>query len=177
LIDFVTSGSPIKHAITPESIKKGRGEIVGVYFIAKLTNGEWTSPEVMSVDEVNAVRDAYSKKSAKGEFSAMWRNSWGEAARKTVTHRAKKRLPLGGNLDQLGQGDDEISFDNETGEVFEAKPEAPKKTTTRAAAAVKKQAEEEKKAEVGEADYVDVTESAPDDDAYFGDDDGEEIPV
>ncbi len=90
-ISFVTDGVPIKH--TPD-LKKGRGDIIGAYVVAKLANGEWTSPEYMSIEEIRAVRDAYSKKDKEGNFSKMWRDSEGEACKKTVLHRALKRLPI-----------------------------------------------------------------------------------
>jgi recombination protein RecT len=132
VVDFVTTAEPVVHKITPEALKKGRGEIVGVYFTAKLKNGEWTSPEIMSVAEVNAVRDGFSQKNSEGKFSAMWEKSWGEAAKKTVLHRARKRLPLEGKIDSSLDNDDLENndfIDHNTGEVLETAPaEAPKKS-------------------------------------------------
>ncbi len=138
VVDFVTGGESVKHTITPKALKEGRGEIVGVYFTAKLSNGEWTSPEIMSVAEVNAVRDAYSKKNeTTGKFSQMWENSWGEAARKTVLHRARKRLPLERSLDKILAADNptDDNIVDTTSEVVNATPEAeavnePAKKTT-----------------------------------------------
>lgn len=127
LVDFVTDKESVVHKITPEALKKGRGQIVGVYFTAKLANGEWTSPEIMSVAEVNEVRDKFGQKNSK-----MWINSWGEAARKTVLHRARKRLPLEGKVDELlSQDDEEITeiIDHQTGEVLNAQPEPQAKRT------------------------------------------------
>lgn len=137
LVDFCTDKEAIVHKLTPEALKKGRGEVVGVYFTAKMKSGEWTSPEIMSVAEVNAVRDAFSKTDKEGNFSKMWRDSWGEAARKTVLHRAKKRLPLTEKAAQVLQADEQQDYeivDSETGEVSTITE--PKKTT-RAADKVK----------------------------------------
>ncbi len=152
-VDFVTDGESIRHKITPEVMKKGRGEVIGVYFTAKLTNGEWTSPELMSVEEVNKVRDAYSKKNSEGKFSQMWENSWGEGARKTVLHRARKRLTLDAKIDASLAQDDEAEVeivDHSTGEVVTEKP--AKATRGRAAAAVKAAITEQP-----QPDYVDAT--------------------
>lgn len=169
IVDFVTSDVSVKHTITPDALKKGRGEVVGVYFTAKLTSGEWTSPEVMSVAEVNEVRDNFSQKNKDGKFSGMWEKSWGEAARKTVLHRARKRLPLEAAIEEvLNKDDDEITefVDNETGEVT---VEAPKPAKTKAADKVK----------AAVADIpAEVVDEVPDYiDAEYNDSIDEEIPV
>jgi recombinational DNA repair protein RecT len=87
--------------------------------IAKLASGEWTSPEYMSKAEIDAVRDAYSKKDKDGNFSKMCQHSWGEAARKTVLHRARKRLPLGEAAEQVlrRDADDDFAFVEDGGEA------------------------------------------------------------
>jgi recombination protein RecT len=133
-ISFVTDDIPVKHTV---NLKMGRGEPIGAYVVAKLASGEWTSPEYMSKGEIDAVRDNYSQKDKEGNFSKMWVNSWGEAARKTVLHRSRKRLPLseGAETALRQDEDDEFSMDsieNGTGEVS-----TEKKRQTRAAKAVK----------------------------------------
>jgi recombinational DNA repair protein RecT len=92
----------------------------------------------MSKAEIDAVRDNFSQKDKEGNFSKMWVNSWGEAARKTVLHPARKRLPLsdGAELALRQDEDDEFaieSIDNATGDASAE----PKKRQTRAAKAVK----------------------------------------
>lgn len=122
-INFVTDGVPVKHTL---DLKKGRGEIIGAYVVAKLKNGEWTSPEYMSVEEILSVRDAYSKKDKEGNFSKMWRDSPGEAYKKTVLHRAHKRLPI---TNATAISDDEVDIE----EVIDITPpasEKPKRKTT-----------------------------------------------
>lgn len=134
VVDFVTDEVPLKHTLTPDALLKGRGQMVGVYFVAKLRNGEWTSPEVMSKDEVDAVRDGFAPKDKNGNFSKMWRDAYGEAARKTVLHRAAKRLPLGESAsaaieqDAVEDGtlDNGTIVDHNTGEITNA-PEKPKR--------------------------------------------------
>lgn len=157
VVDFVSDNGPIKHTLTPDALRRGRGEVVGVYFVAKLKNGEWTSPEVMSVEEVNAVRDAFAQKNKDGEHSKMWRDSWGEAARKTVLHRAKKRLPLTDRAQEALREDAEEEFDvidHTTGEI--TKPEPKKRAGGKAAALVKESVEAEPPVEENftEAEYT-----------------------
>ncbi len=185
IVDFVTTDASVQHKITPESLKKGRGEVVGVYFTAKLVNGEWTSPEIMSVAEVNEVRDNFVQKNKEGKFSGMWEKSWGEAARKTVLHRARKRLPLEGKImSVLDQDDDEIiDFDSETGEVFEqaaattTKPAASKAASKVKAAVKAKVAEQEPPAAEEEPEELPMPNDEGAVDAEFEEIEEEEIPV
>lgn len=68
-----------------------RGEIVGVYAVGKeldIRGVEQVYVEIMSVADVNKVRDRYSKQ----KNGPAWTNSWGEMAKKTVLHRITKRL-------------------------------------------------------------------------------------
>lgn len=144
VIDFVTDDKPISHTI---NLRNRRGDILGVYAVAKLTSGEWTSPEYMSVDEVNEVRDNYAAKSKDGSFSKMWTHSWGEAARKTILHRFKKRLPLGESVeDALNRDDPDYDMDDITPEPEpkqKAKPSAKRSSKQAVKDAVVSQAEPE----------------------------------
>lgn len=110
-MDFVTDGVPINHNFS--GIKGARGEVVGAYAVAKLADGSWTSPEYMEVDDINSVRDAYVPKDKEGNYSGMWSNSWGEAARKTVLHRAKKRWPISQQVSESLVDDDVVELNNE----------------------------------------------------------------
>lgn len=68
-----------------------RGEMVGVYAVGKeldVRGVEQIYVEIMSVADVNKVRDRYSKQ----KNGPAWTNSWGEMAKKTVLHRITKRL-------------------------------------------------------------------------------------
>jgi recombination protein RecT len=132
-ISFVTDAIPVSHTV---DLKSGRGDPIGAYVVAKLASGEWTSPEYMSKAEVDAVRDAYSKKDKDGNFSKMWQNSWGEAARKTVLHRARKRLPLGEKASDALNRDADDDFEFEGGDDIRTE-ETKAKRQTRAAKAVK----------------------------------------
>lgn len=67
--------------------------IVGVFAVC-LYEDLTTLTEWMTVKEVNDVRDKYSKKNKKGEFSPAWRNRWGEMAKKTVLRLLCKGIQI-----------------------------------------------------------------------------------
>lgn len=70
------------------SLDADRGDMVGVYAVARLLTGEAVF-EWMSIGEVNAIRD---RSKAKGE--GPWVTDYTEMARKTVVRRLCKMLPL-----------------------------------------------------------------------------------
>jgi len=78
-------GEVTKHSI---AFGKDRGKPIAAYCIATLKSGE-TSAEVMTVAEVNAIRDK-----AKSGKSGPWVDHWGEMAKKTVFKRLAKWLPM-----------------------------------------------------------------------------------
>ena len=121
------------------SMATSRGEMVGVYAIAKLKSGasmfEW-----MSIGEINAIRDR-----SKAQSSGPWTSDYSEMARKTVVRRLCKMLPL--SEEKLGRalelqaaaesGVPDFSdvvdtfgevVDPETGEVRDASPPQPSRS-------------------------------------------------
>lgn len=133
-IDYVTSDVPVRHS---PCLIGDPGDIIGVYCVAELTDGGWTDPIYMSKAEVEEIRANYSKQ---GD-GQMWSKSWGEAAKKTVLHRAKKRWPLTQAVrDSLAEHDDEseiMDVIDEVGVVVEEAVKQPHpKRQTKAAAAV-----------------------------------------
>lgn len=74
-----------------------RGPIKGGYCIAKLPDGE-TLTEVMSVDEINKIRD--SSKAFKSN-TGPWVNWYDEMAKKTILKRAYKQWPQTPNRERL----------------------------------------------------------------------------
>jgi recombination protein RecT len=89
---------PIHH-FNPFS--KDRGEIVGVYVVAKTADGDYLT-ESMSIDDINAIRDRSSawKAWVERKRSCPWVTDWSEMARKTVVKRASKYWPKTDRLDQ-----------------------------------------------------------------------------
>lgn len=83
---------------------KDRGPIIAAYSIASYKWGEQIvkSREVMTVDEINAIRDEFSEGwkafTAKKIKSTPWSTSYGEMAKKTVARRHAKVLPLSSDL-------------------------------------------------------------------------------
>lgn len=114
-IQFVTDGPPIVHS----PARGDRGDMIGVYALAKLKDGTWTDPEWMTVEQVNKIRArSYAKN------SGPWVTDYEQMALKTVIKRAAKRWPSSTDLDDALHVDDaEYSappiehVDQETGEV------------------------------------------------------------
>jgi len=85
-------------------LSTARGELIGAYSVALLKDGS-KSYEVMSIDEIRAIRDrssawqAYTSKKIK---STPWSTDEGEMARKTVAKRHAKQLPSSADLDDPG---------------------------------------------------------------------------
>lgn len=65
------------------------GEIVGVFAVVLFNDGSMLY-ETMSVDQVNDVKNHYSKQANVG----MWKHSWDQAAQKTVIRRLLKLVTL-----------------------------------------------------------------------------------
>jgi len=88
-------------SITHKPCMGDRGQPIGIYAVAKLTNGE-TLREVMSVSEVEKVR-AISRAKDDGPWT-IW---WEEMARKTVIRRLSKRLPGSSDIDDMLRREEE----------------------------------------------------------------------
>lgn len=93
-------GNAPTHSFPP--FAKDRGPIVGVYCVAKTADGDHLT-EMMSVDEVNAIRDrseAWKSFKAGKAKSCPWETDWTEMAKKTVVIRANKYWPKTDRLDR-----------------------------------------------------------------------------
>ena len=115
---------PPVHHFNPFS--KERGEIVGVYVVAKTADGDYLT-ETMSVDEINAIRDRSSawKAYVEKKRSCPWVTDWSEMARKTVVKRASKYWPKTDRLDQAAQY---LNTDGGEG-LVDINPAAPRVST------------------------------------------------
>lgn len=85
--------------------------VVAVYAIALLPNGAQKF-EVMAFEEVEAIR-----KASKGANATPWKNHWSEMAKKTVTKRLLKTVPLTEAAHTLA---DALDADNEADGVITA---------------------------------------------------------
>ena len=83
------------------------GPLIAVYSVAVLKTGE-KSRDMMTRADVELVRDTYARKDDDGKFSPMWRNSFDEAAKKTLARRHAKVLPMSTDLDDMLRRDDEL---------------------------------------------------------------------
>jgi recombination protein RecT len=87
--DFILTGldtQPI-HKFNPFAKKENRGEVVGVYCVAKMQSGDYIT-ETMSVEEVESIKMRSS--AVKSGKSSPWDTDYNEMAKKTVIKRASK---------------------------------------------------------------------------------------
>lgn len=101
---------------------KNRGELVAVYSIVNMKDGE-KSREVMSRDEVEAIRN----RSRSGK-SGPWVSDYAEMAKKTVIRRHSKRLPMSTDLDGLVHSDDDLFMPDEPAAATQGDSPAPART-------------------------------------------------
>lgn len=101
-------GQHIKHAPDPFASKEVRGELIGVYSIAKTSDG-FIHIEIMSKDEIEKVRSKSSNKTG-----LMWTEFYDEGCKKSVIRRGYKWLPKNSKLDDFfKKEDEEFEFDKE----------------------------------------------------------------
>lgn len=112
-----------------------RGEPLGAYAIARLPNG-MVMREVMDRDQIEQVR-----KASRSGNAGPWKDWWTEMARKTVTRRLAKRLPiLDASVAEAIQRDDDL-MDFAAGNAAEsdtpppAAPAGPRRPSSLAAVA------------------------------------------
>ena len=138
----------VEEGIDPRIIHKhglgNRGEMIGAYCVWKLRNGE-AQFEVMSKEEIEAIRDRSSSKTKEGKVVGPWMTDPAEMWRKTVVRRATKYMPLSTeaaravHMDNVAEGIEDIDgdivehdadditamFDEDTGEIYDDVPTQP----------------------------------------------------
>lgn len=110
VFEYVGVGKAPLHKMNPFS---DRGEMVGVYCVAKLSTGESLST-VMSTKEIQDIRD----KSSQASKSGPWVTFFEEMAKKSVIKRASKLWPKSERLQQAVEVINEhegIDFSREKG--------------------------------------------------------------
>jgi recombination protein RecT len=150
---------PIRHNIDR---RQPRGEVYAVYALARLKDGG-VLHEVMSVEDVNAIRDrsdAYRAFKAGKIKSTPWSTDWSEMARKTVFRRLSKYLPSSTDKeDRLALAAERIDEDYTFEDASAEQPVAPIKKRGAAAAALNRKPEPEPEREpVAEAEIIDYDE-------------------
>jgi len=88
----------IRHTLPPFGVD--RGKVVAVYCVATFADNAPPMFDVMSVDEIEAIRRA-----ASSGNSPAWKNHWSEQAKKTVLKRLAKSVPIGTKLAQASAHD------------------------------------------------------------------------
>jgi recombinational DNA repair protein RecT len=103
-----------------------RGDVIGVYCVAKLSSGEFLST-VMSKQDCDAIRD----KSSSAAKSGPWKDFYEEMLKKTVIKRASKLWPKSERVQQAVEVLNEhegIEFGNKSAYVDPASFELPEPT-------------------------------------------------
>lgn len=106
----------IEPRITHKHGLGNRGEMVGAYCVWKLRNGE-SQFEIMSREEIEAIRDRSSSKTKDGRIVGPWATDPAEMWRKTVVRRATKYMPLSTeaaravHIDNMAEGLEDIEGD------------------------------------------------------------------
>lgn len=104
-----------------EPFSKNRGDIVGVYVVAKLHNGDYLTT-VMDIDEVNDIRDrseAWKSYVAKKINTCPWLTDAGEMIKKTVIKRAYKLWP---KTERIDTAMNHLNQANGEGLVYDERP-------------------------------------------------------
>ena len=94
---YLDNGPGLSPTHNYSAFSKDRGEIVGVYVVAKLPSGDFLS-ETMTVEEVNRIRDR--SESFKSGKNSPWKTDWSEMAKKTCVKRGSKYWPKTERLDR-----------------------------------------------------------------------------
>lgn len=97
--DDGTGKTRITHKV---NYRAPRGAIQAVYSRAVMKDGQ-VDYEIMSADEVEQVRQSYSR----AKDSSPWKNSWGEMAKKTAIKRHSKRWDMSPDIRQALNADDD----------------------------------------------------------------------
>ena len=103
----LASDDPVKHI----PAMKDRGNIIGVYALARLATGE-KQVEWMEIEEVNKIRDtsdSYKAWKQDNSKSSIWNTYYGEMVRKTVLKRMYKYLP---RTDRMERFDNAVKLTN-----------------------------------------------------------------
>jgi recombination protein RecT len=107
----------VEEGIEPRIIHKhglsNRGDMIGAYCVWKLKNGE-TQFEIMSKEQIIAIRDRSSAKTKDGNIVGPWKTDEAEMWRKTVVRRASKYMPLSTEAQRA------VQVDNQAEGIIEA---------------------------------------------------------
>ena len=147
----------------------GRGGMIGAYCVWTLRNGE-SQFEVMSKEEILAIRDRSSSKTKEGKVVGPWVTDEAEMWRKTVVRRATKYMPMSPEIaravhaDNVAEGVIEADeFDGEAVDITDfgyEEPEAAEEKVSsleeKIAARTAKKPEPVVAAEPVEIDYLNV---------------------
>lgn len=142
-----------------------RGPIVAAYSSVKLADGTFHH-EVMSVEDINKIRDRTKSKKRDGTIIGPWVDDYSEMAKKTVIKRHAKRLPLSPELSEMVSRDNtmyegEVNDDGTYG-IAQERPERP--------SIAKKRAKSQAAKKLGISGEIPIDDIEPEDEPIEPDD-------
>lgn len=106
------AGQPPLHPRKPFAKREAKGEVVGVYVVAKTAEGDFLTTW-MTTEDINDIRDR--SEAWKSGKSCPWRTDWLEMAKKTVVKRAYKMWPRAKKDEQRARLAEAINYLNTDG--------------------------------------------------------------
>jgi len=94
--EFIYKGPSQQPEHNADPFSKERGDVVGVYCVAKTHDGDFLV-ETMTIDELTKIRDEASAAASKGP----WKTYFGEMCKKCVIKRAQKTWPMSDQHERL----------------------------------------------------------------------------
>jgi recombination protein RecT len=91
-----------EHLLHEPNMFAERGEIKGVYALARLKDGS-VYIEVMTMKDIEKIRN-----SSRAKEGGPWSQWWSEMARKSAIRRLSKRLPMSTDLEGIVTADDDL---------------------------------------------------------------------
>lgn len=91
-----------EHLLHEPNMFEDRGEIKGVYALARLKDGS-VYIEVMTMKDIEKIRN-----SSRAKEGGPWSQWWSEMARKSAIRRLSKRLPMSTDLEGIVTADDDM---------------------------------------------------------------------
>ncbi len=92
----------IKHTLPKDGA--ARGKAIAAYSVIRYKDGGFDF-DIMSVSDVEAVRDRFAQKNQQNEFSKAWRYSFEEMMKKTVIRRHSKTADISYNVAEAIEND------------------------------------------------------------------------
>ncbi|WP_052399147.1 recombinase RecT [Candidatus Francisella endociliophora] len=120
LFNITGVDTPPEHKYNPFDSEQTRGDVIGVYCVAKFPNSDYIT-EIMSITDINSIKSRSS--GVKSGNTTPWDTDFDEMAKKTVIKRASKYWK---GSSKLSKAIDFLNNENNEGINFNKQEEKPK---------------------------------------------------